>query len=60
MPHDWEKMNEQDCFDALYQTAGALRRLGNYPLATRVQKVADKLYPHEVKPLPLVPRTTHG
>lgn len=54
---DWQKLSQRDCCDALYQIGGALRRMGKFELAKRSEKIADKLYPGEIKPAPIVPRS---
>ena len=53
----WQELTEKECCDALYQIGGALRRMKKFDLATRSEKIADKLYPGEIKPAPIVPRT---
>ncbi len=55
---DWKTLSQDDCCRALYEVGGALRRMGKYDLAKRSEKIADKLYPGEIKPLPIIPRTT--
>jgi hypothetical protein len=55
---DWQNLSERDCCDALYQIGGALRRMGKNALAKRSEKIADALYPGEIKPAPIVPRST--
>ena len=55
---DWRTASEKDCSDALYQIGGALRRVGKIDLALDAEKIADALYPGEIKPAPIVPRTT--
>lgn len=55
---DWQKLSEKDCCHALYQIGGALRRMQKVVLAQNAEKIADELYPGEIKPAPIVPRTT--
>jgi hypothetical protein len=55
---DWQTLSQKDCCDALYQIGGALRRIGKIGLALEVEKIANELYPGEIKPAPIVPRTT--
>jgi hypothetical protein len=55
---DWQKLSQQDCCSALYQIGGALRRVGKYDLALKSERIADELYPGQIKPAPIVPRTT--
>ena len=55
---DWQTLTQKECCDALYQIGGALRRMGRIHLASEAEKIADKLYPGEIKPAPIVPRTT--
>lgn len=55
---DWQKLSERDCCDALYQIGGALRRMGKYDLALKSEEIANRLYPGQIKPAPIVPRTT--
>lgn len=55
---DWRTLSEKECCDALYQIGGALRRVGRIHLAAQAERIADKLYPGEIKPAPIVPRTT--
>lgn len=56
----WQDLDQNTCCSNLYQIGGALRRLGQYALAVRVEKIADKLYPGAIKPSPIVPRTISG
>lgn len=55
---DWQKLSERDCCDALYQIGGALRKFGKFDMARRAEKIADTLYPGDIKPAPIIPRTT--
>lgn len=55
---DWQTLNQKDCCDALYQIGGALRRMGKYDLALKAEAIANDLYPGQIKPAPIVPRTT--
>jgi len=57
-PMNWQKLTERECCAALYQIGGALRRMGKSDLARQSEKIADVLYPGEIKPAPIVPRTT--
>jgi len=54
---DWRTMTDEDCWQSLYEIGGALRRMRKLALAKRVENVADALYPGEIKPAPIVPRT---
>lgn len=55
---DWQTASQADCSDALYQIGGALRRIGRFDLAQSADKIAEELYYGEIKPAPIVPRTT--
>ena len=55
---DWQKLSTGDCCAALYQIGGALRRFQHFDLAKQAEQIADALYPGEIKPAPIVPRTT--
>lgn len=55
---DWQTLSQKDCCDALYQIGGALRRMGKYDLALKSEEIANTLYPGQIKPAPIVPRTT--
>jgi hypothetical protein len=55
---DWQTLSEKECCDALYQIGGALRRMGKYDLALKSEEIANRLYPGQIKPAPIVPRTT--
>lgn len=57
---DWRKLDQEDCCQSLYEIGGALRRMGRYSLAQRAEKIASALYPGEIKPAPIVPRTISG
>lgn len=58
MTLNWQGLSEKDCCDALYQIGAALRHKGRVDLALRAEKIANALYPGEIKPAPIVPRTT--
>lgn len=60
IPPDWRTMDAKDCCDNLYVIGGALRSMQKHALAIRVEKVANALYPGEIKPLPIIPRSTSG
>lgn len=55
---DWQTLTQKECCSALYEIGGALRRMGKITEARRVEKVADSLYPGDIKPAPIVPHTT--
>lgn len=57
-PLNWQTMAKRDCWEALYEIGGALRRMGMPHKASRVEKIAGELYPGMIKPAPIVPRTT--
>jgi hypothetical protein len=57
---DWKTATEEQCWQELYQIGGALRRMRKFDLARRAEKIADRLYPGEIKPAPIVPRTIGG
>jgi len=54
----WQTATQYECCSALYEIGGALRRMGKIGLARRAEKIADRLYPGEIKPAPIVPRIT--
>jgi hypothetical protein len=55
---EWQALSLSDCCSDLYQIGGALRSHGKFTLAAKVEKIADTLYPGDIKPAPIVPRTT--
>jgi len=54
----WQSLTRRACSEILFQVGGALRRMGETNLALDAEKIAGALYPGEIKPAPIVPRTT--
>lgn len=57
---DWKLLDQEDCCSNLYEIGGALRAMGKFRQAARIEKVANELFPGAIKPIPIVPKTTHG
>jgi hypothetical protein len=55
---NWQTLTRRACSDILYQIGGALRRMDEIDLALDAEKIANALYSGEIKPAPIVPRTT--
>ena len=56
-----ELIRVEDVRWSLHQIAGDLRRLNDWKRATRVQKIADSMWPKgDIIPQPVIPRQNNG